>query len=107
MWQYIDRKIKKRKDDGKSTDVIYTGKRLRQAAIQKGIQRHRETNTLVRIAQCKDIITWFIHIQILTNELPKIKQLALPRYLYLIHTLLSVLLHRFTWSLGGQNPCPG
>ncbi|KAM0541105.1 hypothetical protein ACHAPJ_013372 [Fusarium lateritium] len=50
-WQYIDHKITKRKSRGKNSEVIYSGKRLKESAINRGINRHRETSIFAQIAQ--------------------------------------------------------
>ncbi|SCO42943.1 uncharacterized protein FFMR_07103 [Fusarium fujikuroi] len=47
-WQYIDRKIRKRKDEGKDSDVIRDGKRLKRVKVTKETNRHRETNIFAR-----------------------------------------------------------
>ncbi|KAF5529102.1 Sex-determining fem-1 [Fusarium napiforme] len=47
-WQYIDRKIRKRKDEGKESDVIHCGKRLKKLKVTKETNRHRETNIFAR-----------------------------------------------------------
>ncbi|KAF5976978.1 Sex-determining fem-1 [Fusarium coicis] len=48
-WQYIDRKIRKRKDEGKDSDVIHCGKRLKKLKVTKETNRHRETNIFARL----------------------------------------------------------
>ncbi|KAF5637806.1 Sex-determining fem-1 [Fusarium sp. NRRL 52700] len=48
-WQYIDRKIRKRRDDGKDSDVIHCGKRLKKVKVKKETNRHRETNIFARL----------------------------------------------------------
>ncbi|KAF4458924.1 Sex-determining fem-1 [Fusarium albosuccineum] len=50
-WQSIDRKINKRKHDGKNSDVIFCGKRLKQPKVDKEISRHRETNIFAQVAK--------------------------------------------------------
>ncbi|KAM5386974.1 hypothetical protein ACJZ2D_000267 [Fusarium nematophilum] len=50
-WQSIDRRITKRKHEGKDSEVIYCGKRLKQSTIKKATSRHRETNIFNQIAQ--------------------------------------------------------
>ncbi|KAM5354110.1 hypothetical protein ACJ41O_000760 [Fusarium nematophilum] len=52
-WQSIDRRITKRKHEGKDSEVIYCGKRLKQSTIKKATSRHRETNIFNQIAQRK------------------------------------------------------
>ncbi|KAF4948342.1 hypothetical protein FSARC_13768 [Fusarium sarcochroum] len=52
-WQYIDRKITKRKREGKDTDVIHSGKRLGPSTINKAINRHRETAIFAQAAQVR------------------------------------------------------
>ncbi|KAF4435892.1 Sex-determining protein fem-1 [Fusarium austroafricanum] len=52
-WQYIGRKVTKRKAEGKDTDVIHCGKRLKQTAVNKGITRHSEQNIFVLMAQSR------------------------------------------------------
>ncbi|KAI1012339.1 hypothetical protein LB503_004756 [Fusarium chuoi] len=47
-WQYIDRKIRKRKDEGKDSDVIHCGKRLKKLKVTKETNRHREMNIFAR-----------------------------------------------------------
>ncbi|CVK85268.1 uncharacterized protein FPRN_06855 [Fusarium proliferatum] len=47
-WQYIDRKIRKRKSEGKDSDVIRGGKRLKRVKVTKETNRHRETNIFAR-----------------------------------------------------------
>ncbi|KAF5660699.1 Sex-determining fem-1 [Fusarium circinatum] len=47
-WQYIDRKIRKRKDEGKDSDVIHRGKILKKVKVKKETNRHRETNIFAR-----------------------------------------------------------
>ncbi|KAF4951354.1 hypothetical protein FGADI_7552 [Fusarium gaditjirri] len=48
-WQYIGRKIRKRKDEGKDSDVIHCGKRLKKVKVTKETNRHRETNIMARL----------------------------------------------------------
>ncbi|KAF5011562.1 hypothetical protein FDECE_2327 [Fusarium decemcellulare] len=50
-WQSIDRKINKRKLEGKNSDVIYCGKRLKQSTINKATSRHRETNIFTQLSR--------------------------------------------------------
>ncbi|KAJ3549147.1 hypothetical protein NM208_g659 [Fusarium decemcellulare] len=50
-WQSIERKINKRKLEGKNSDVIYCGKRLKQSTINKATSRYRETNIFTQISQ--------------------------------------------------------
>ena len=41
-WQRIDRKIKKRKRDGKESEVIHNSKRLKPAKIARETNRYRD-----------------------------------------------------------------
>ncbi|KAJ4265961.1 hypothetical protein NW762_003934 [Fusarium torreyae] len=52
-WQYIDHKITQRRSRGKNSEVIYSGKRLKESAINRGINRHRETSIFAQIAQSR------------------------------------------------------
>ncbi|KAF9768991.1 hypothetical protein IL306_013656 [Fusarium sp. DS 682] len=52
-WQYIDRKITKRTAEFKATDVIHSGKRLKQEAVIKSTNRHRETKLWKQIEQSR------------------------------------------------------
>ncbi|KAG4272660.1 hypothetical protein FPRO04_10402 [Fusarium proliferatum] len=47
-WQHIDHKIRKRKEEGKDSDVIRDGKRLKKVKVMKETNRHRETNIFAR-----------------------------------------------------------
>ncbi|KAM0429233.1 hypothetical protein ACHAPT_006447 [Fusarium lateritium] len=49
-WQHIDRKIKKRKREGKESEVIHCGKRMKPSTINKATNRHRETGIFAQIA---------------------------------------------------------
>lgn len=44
-WIIIDRKIAKRKQEGKESQVIHCGKRLKQSTIDKETNRHRDIVT--------------------------------------------------------------
>ncbi|KAF5234295.1 hypothetical protein FANTH_12186 [Fusarium anthophilum] len=47
-WQYVDRKIRKRTDERKDSDVIYHGRRLKKVKVKKETNRHREMNIMAR-----------------------------------------------------------
>ncbi|EXL40284.1 hypothetical protein FOCG_17172 [Fusarium oxysporum f. sp. radicis-lycopersici 26381] len=47
-WQYIGRKIDKRKKYGKDSDVIHCGRIIKKLKIAKETNRHRETNFIAR-----------------------------------------------------------
>ncbi|KAM0085667.1 hypothetical protein ACKRZS_001992 [Fusarium odoratissimum] len=47
-WQYVDRKIRKRRHEGKDSDVIHCGRRLKKLKVTKETNRHRETNIMAR-----------------------------------------------------------
>ncbi|KAF5594152.1 Sex-determining fem-1 [Fusarium subglutinans] len=47
-WQYVDRQIRKRKDEGKDSDVIHCGRRLKKLKVTKETNRHREMDVLAR-----------------------------------------------------------
>ncbi|KAF5698554.1 ankyrin repeat-containing protein [Fusarium globosum] len=44
-WRYIDQTINKRKREGKESDVILCGKRVKQSTIEKETNRHRDIST--------------------------------------------------------------
>ncbi|EEU43627.1 uncharacterized protein NECHADRAFT_82615 [Fusarium vanettenii 77-13-4] len=50
-WQHIGRKIEKRKREGKESEVIHCGKRMKPSTTNKAINRHRETNIFTQISQ--------------------------------------------------------
>ncbi|KAL2678806.1 hypothetical protein Neosp_009557 [[Neocosmospora] mangrovei] len=50
-WQHIGRKIEKRKREGKKSEVIHCGKRMKPSTINKATNRHRETNIFTQISQ--------------------------------------------------------
>ncbi|KAI8716419.1 hypothetical protein NCS52_00935600 [Fusarium sp. LHS14.1] len=50
-WQHIGRKIEKRKREGKKSEVIHCGKRMKPSTINKAINRHRETDIFTQISQ--------------------------------------------------------
>ncbi|KAG4253239.1 hypothetical protein FPRO03_07199 [Fusarium proliferatum] len=52
-WQYIDRKINKRKAQGKDTDVILSGRRLKRSAISKAITDHGAKDIFTQMAQAR------------------------------------------------------
>ncbi|CZR46126.1 uncharacterized protein FPRO_11573 [Fusarium proliferatum ET1] len=52
-WQYIDRRINKRKAQGKDTDVILSGRRLKQSAISKAITDHGAKDIFTQMAQAR------------------------------------------------------
>ncbi|SCO78551.1 uncharacterized protein FRV6_02764 [Fusarium oxysporum] len=59
-WQYIGRKIDKRKKYGKDSDVIHCGRIMKKLKIAKETNRHRETNFVARFKTrqsnpCSDI----------------------------------------------------
>ncbi|CVL12472.1 uncharacterized protein FPRN_15068 [Fusarium proliferatum] len=43
-WKYIDKTINKRKLEGKESDVLLCGKRVKQSTIEKETNRHRDTS---------------------------------------------------------------
>ncbi|SCV57763.1 uncharacterized protein FFB14_15310 [Fusarium fujikuroi] len=43
-WRHIDQTISKRKRDGKDSDVLLCGKRVKQSTIEKETNRHRDTS---------------------------------------------------------------
>jgi hypothetical protein len=45
-WRYIDDKITKRKLEGKDSDVILSGVRIKKSRIQKETSRNRWVSTL-------------------------------------------------------------
>ncbi|CVK85742.1 uncharacterized protein FMAN_06711 [Fusarium mangiferae] len=47
-WQHIDHKIRKRKEEGKDSDVIHCGRKLKKPKVTKETNRHRETNIFAR-----------------------------------------------------------
>lgn len=46
VWRYIDDKITKRKLEGKDSDVILSGVRIKKSRIQKETSRNRWVSTL-------------------------------------------------------------
>ncbi|CCT76134.1 uncharacterized protein FFB20_15648 [Fusarium fujikuroi] len=43
-WRHIDKTINKRKQEGKESDVLLCGKRVKQSTVEKETNRHRDTS---------------------------------------------------------------
>ncbi|PHH88492.1 hypothetical protein CDD83_7458 [Cordyceps sp. RAO-2017] len=49
-WLYVGSRIEKRKREGKESEVIYCGKRLKPSTVDKETDRHRDRSIMARLA---------------------------------------------------------
>ncbi|KAG4267243.1 hypothetical protein FPRO04_04855 [Fusarium proliferatum] len=66
-WQYIDRKINKRKAQGKDTDVILSGRRLKRSATSKAITDHGAKDIFTQMAQGLGILDLQIDVKVFSD----------------------------------------
>lgn len=52
-WAFIDHAIAKRKREGKESQVIYCGKRLKPSTVERETSRHRDRSILAQLAPGK------------------------------------------------------
>ncbi|KAH7459204.1 hypothetical protein FOMA001_g20153 [Fusarium oxysporum f. sp. matthiolae] len=57
LWKYIDHVVAKRKRQGKDSEVVHCGKRLKQSTVDKETNRHRDVSIFARFApgMCRNI----------------------------------------------------